>query len=294
MMRIVTFALLLFSSGALAGFLRISSESDLRLIEKKGEIFLQGKFTLQNQGDESAKDVFPEFTMDRWALALSKQSLDPMQKWTWDVDEQIPRSLLCIKASADCLLALPDQGDFPLRVDKNYQDQNGYAFSAPDILRLSFDRKASSDKKFELIKLELKVIAESESQYRADYVIRNQVDRPIKLALHHLVPKEVETTTADLPVEIFALGELRGSFIFRNKTGLIGSEYLSFLVAEMTENHRRKFVWSSASFKIQKFIEPARSGWRWPISRDGVWALFWGFLSMLAFVWVYFYWQRKD
>ena len=142
---------------------------------------------------------------------------------------------------------------------------------------------------------------EGDSEFRVGYVIRNQLERPLKLALHYIFPMEIERLTPDISVDISAKGEIQGAFIFKNKSGLAGSDYLTFLVAEMIDGNERKFIWSPARFKIEKNMPSKISvpavrafikSWQWNVTKEGLFVFAWGLLSLLAFVWVYFHWER--
>ncbi len=274
-----------------AGFLRIVSDPNLILMEEGSEIYLQGEFKLENQGNEMAKDVFPSFHIDHFTVSMEKRNLQPNESYTWNLKAKLDRSRLCVEKGPGCLVALPAEGDFLVHIEKNYQDQNSYPFAVPDILNLSYNKKGSVKTGFELINIKASISTIGPNEFETLYEIENLTGETLKVGLRYLLPKEVEMTTALVPLELGPRKKISGQIWFKNKTGLVGSDYLSLLVAETVEAGQRKFAWGSQHFKIEKFI-PKPSIWSPFVGLNSAKMFFWvwGIFSVLALGSVLVFW----
>lgn len=291
MKSVIALSLILLATTAQAGFLRMASSSEVSLQRIKGEIWLKGKYSIENQGDETAKDVFPAFHLDGWKKEYEKRTLPAGEKTTWQVNERIPNNQLCKSFGEQCVLVLPDQGDFFIRVEKNYQDQNSYPFSAPEILSLSIDKKSSLKSARDLISATIKVKMIGTNEFQGDYTIKNKTSKPHKLGLHLLFPKEISLQTPRLPLDLNASGELNGTFYFKNTSGLHGSDYLAMMVIETVSDGERIFLWEPTRFKIENFRPPVFQALTSKFSIEQWFFYGMGALSVVALIAMLLWWE---
>ncbi len=291
MLKII-FVCTIFATPAFAGFLRMASTPNLSLIEKNGQIWIEGDYTIENQGDEAAKDVYPVLHLDEWTWTFDKRSMAPKQIESWKISQKIPDDKLCQKLSENCLRILPKRGDFFIRVDKNYQDQNAYPFSTPEVLSLALGKKSPLSTATDLLVVSLKIKAIAENEFQGDYHITNKSPDKLKLGLHFLFPKEVRLHTPRLPVEINPTGNLNGTFYFTNISGLKGSDYLAMLVVEAEHQAERRMLWVPSRFKIETFSQVQVKKMFTQFSLEKTFFLLMGLLTLAGLLLVIFGWER--
>lgn len=280
------------SSMSHAGFLRMAGTSDLSLVESGGSLWLKGQYSIENQGDETAKDVYPTFTLDQWKQKFEAKSLGPGEKFTWHLNEKIFKDRFCHSVNESCVRALPLKGDFFLRVDKNYQDQNSYPFSTPEVLSVSLNKRTALKSARDLMNVTIKLQMIGENDFQGDYSIQNKTTKRLKLGLHFLFPKEVSLNPTKMPVDVAENGDLNGTFYFRNVTGLQGSDYLAMFVVETEADGERLFLWESTRFKIAQFQSSIMKKLRTPSDLGEIFFIAMGVLSVIVAVAIYFWWEK--
>jgi hypothetical protein len=251
------FALLLTCSQA--GFLRIVGEPTLALVPSGDGLKLFGEYEIQNQGDETARDVFPEFNIDQFTWSGEPQAIEAGGKVTWKVSQKILKSAL----------ELPLRGKFALAIYHHYADLNGYPFVIPSVQMINVgvvDEVVRPD-------VEMKIVSKGAGQYSANLKIRNPSAQKIKIWPQYLLPREMELRSPAVPLEVAAQAVLETSFLFQNQRGLPGSSYQAFSVLQWVENGRRQAVQATAYFKIGRQNKP-QNGW----SAESI---FWGVLIWL-------------
>lgn len=250
-MNLIFLLLLSISQG---GVLRIASEANLQLERKGSEVELVGTYSMHNQGDDFAKDVWPEFQLDQYQWRGGSQSLPAGEKFTWEIRELIPQEQFCLQVSDHCPVALPLRGQFLLSVQKHYQDPNGYIFVVPDFEILSMGSGESDP----YLKLSLMVQKENAVEFMGHYGIQNQSDPNLQVQIQWLLPKEVESLTQPSPFEVPGKGEVSGSFQFQNRSGLPGSTYVAILTAAWEQDGARLALAEVSKFEIEshKVVQP--------------------------------------
>ncbi len=254
-----------------AGFLRIVGTSQLDLDAKGSGLILQGEYRITNQGDEAARDVFPEFQLDRFHWQGEPKLLQAGETAVWRPYETIQKSQLTLAA----------RGRFALSIFHHYSDMNGYSFAIPAVELLSLSDQAMPA---DLPSATMKIEAIESGQYSANLKIKNPGSQALKLRPLYLLPKEVELTTAVVPLEIAAGGELESSVLFQNQKGLNGSTYQAYVALQWNEGDERRAVTAVTSFRIDKNLNskskwnPDQRFWAW-----WLWALFVGLICMWIF-----------
>ncbi|MEZ0392159.1 MAG: hypothetical protein ACAH59_08095 [Pseudobdellovibrionaceae bacterium] len=272
---------LLFLSLAQAGFLKMANTSSLQLSEKKSGLVLAGTYTIFNQGDETARSVFPSFRLDRFQWSGEAQNLGAGEQFTWSLNQIIPLEQLCLSVSPECPVALPVHGHYLVKIHKHYQDLNGYAFEVPDILELNLNGKSQTP-----LNLRLQISTEDQKNFAASYNLKNPFEERISFAIQLHLPKEMRLESSIPPVEVPSEGELQGSFQFENVKGLPGSEYIRVLSAEWAYQGKRSGQWAYNAFKIQR-KSPAR---HWSLDQT-FWA-WWSWSLFLGLILMWIFWIR--
>lgn len=274
--------LVLFSV-AQAGYLRIAGNSDIHLKKQGPTLVLSGTYTMTNQGNEEAKKVWPELSLDQYTWKGFPQDLAPGESYTWEFQKKLTKGDLCLQASAKCPQALPSKGQFLIRGHRHYQDRNGYLFVIPDVLTAALLSKTGKN----LLDMQLKLKAIEKREYRAEVELVNQSEEDLKARVSWLLPYEMDQKTEAFFLEVPALGAASGRFLFRNRSGLPGSDYLAIGIAEWVENGERRVVFRSGLFKIENppsaisFLKNDRSVLMWTL---------WSVSVGLILMWIF--WSR--
>lgn len=272
----------LFLSMAQAGYLRMLGQPQLEIQQENQKLVLKGEYRIVNDGDEEALQVYPELQIDQFHWQGTPENLKPQQGANWQISEEIKP--LCQNQSEKCLLALPSQGEFLVKVQKHYQDLNAYHFVVPDLFTIHSSKSPGIS---EVIKTELRIKppAPGEAIYQAEYTVRNHSGQKVKVLLTPLFPQEVQLHNEALMVEIPADGQIEGSFEFENSKGLPNSNYVGMLAAEWAEGNKRQSEFAYSAFQIGAAEKPVVAHW----TADQIfwawwlWSLALGMIAMWAF-----------
>lgn len=273
------FFTLLFSI-AQAGYLRITSESNIELDQKGRSFELRGTYTIQNQGNEGAKQVWPEFRLDKYHLRGSARDLEPGESHTWEFKERFTDRELCLQASSQCPLGFPAKGQFLIRVFKNYQDQNGYLFSIPEVLITASPHEKDTNQ----LDMTLRLAPARAKEFEAEISFKNESNQDLKVLSSWMLPREVDVLTDPRVLEVPTHQSVAGKFSFRNRSALPGSSYVAIAIAEWTEGDERKASFQVKPFQVEKaegmvrLLKKDKAVWAWTL-----WSVCLGLLFMWAF-----------
>jgi len=256
-----------------AGYLQIIGTSKLTLQKTSQGLLLSGEYQIDNKGDESARNVYPEINLDQFKWRGAPTLLQSGASYNWKVFQIISKDQL----------SLPDEGRFVVSIFNSYEDLNGYPFAIPAIELFSVNEKLEKS----LPKLSLQIDTLSSKQYSAQVSVTNPAKEPLKFLPLYILPREMDLKTPEIPLEIPAGGELSTSFLFENRTGLAGSQYHAFLILRWVEHGQRQAAVASTGFKVEK--PTLRQGGL--VTRQSFWAWwFWGI--SLGLIWMWVFWVR--
>lgn len=268
----------LFFAVAQAEFLKIQGEPSIQLIENDKRLHLSGEYSISNGGDEIAYHVFPVLGVDRYRWTGSAHNIGPGETHSWKIEDDVHSSKLCFERGLDCQEALPAKGRFLIRVEKHYQDQNGFQFVVPDAFIISHHPKTEPR-----LEMKIEVQAEKKDIFTVSYFLENLGSDDFRISLRPLLPQEVKLITAKVPLEIKPSSKLQGHFQFVNKRGLPGSQYIAFLVAEWAQGSERQSLIRYESFKIPSATSQRASSSRFVF---WVWLLLGTFLGLIG-MWIF-------
>jgi hypothetical protein len=253
-----------------AGYLQIVGESSVRLEKLNQNLRLVGEYQIKNQGDETARNVYPEIQIDQFSWHGEPVMLDAGTTHVWKISQTI----------ASSQLVLPPLGRFALVIFHHYEDLNAYPFEIPSVQLLTVGAPMQSREP----SVQLTVLPVNSGIYSAQYSIANSSGDKLHCLPMYVIPREMELRSPELPLDIPGGGELAGSFLFENKSGLIGSNYHAFLVLRWVENNMRQASFVGANFLIEKNQTPAQAWnpeqifWAW-----WFWITACGLIGMWAF-----------
>ncbi len=262
------FSLLL--SMANAGYLQIVGESDLHLYKHARGLLIAGEYRLQNHGDEIAREVFPEISIDQYRWHGEPHLLQAGETATWKISELIPASQL----------VLPNTGRFPMVIYHHYQDLNAYPFAVPKVELTTIKEKEMGERP--TVKMKIEPLGATE--FTAHLQIANPTAEILKMLPIYFLPKEMELISAEVPLEVPAGQEMAVSFQFANRKGLPGSSYQAFAVLQWIEKGQRQATFGADVFRIEKNQKGSRA---WGLDAQFVawllWSLALGLIGMWAF-----------
>lgn len=120
---------LLSTNSLLAGTISIQGSPRVQFTLEDGIVRVSGYVEFVNLGDETAMDVFPELSIGAWRWAGLQRSLDPNERYRWEINSQASLSEWhCIEKHCRDF-QLPLIGSYPMEIRRYYQDLNGYPFS---------------------------------------------------------------------------------------------------------------------------------------------------------------------
>jgi len=277
----LNFLICLLISVSQAGFLKMRGEPSVSLSQTGNNLFLKGEYSIYNEGDETAWQVFPVLGMDQFRWLGPAQNISPGQSYTWKVNTPISEAELCNQVSDRCLVELPLRGNFSVRVEKHYQDQNGFKFVVPDVFFIPLQPKT-----FSTVHLTLEINSEQSGVYEGRYSIENPHAENLRLSVSPLLPEEVRLITPLVPIEIQGGGKVQGSFQFKNERGLPGSQYVAILIADWSQGGERNSQIASSVFYVPKLLDSGKWSFKF---------LFWFWFSLtlsLGLIGMWAYWIR--
>ncbi len=258
---------------AQAGYLQIVGKPSIRLEKLNQNLQLVGEYQIKNQGDETARNVYPEIHVDQFSWHGDPVMLDAGATYVWKISQTI----------ASQQLDLPPLGRFALIIFHHYEDLNAYPFEIPSVHLLSVG--ASPAVKEPLVQLQVQAV--SGVLYSAQYTVTNPTGDKFHFLPMYVIPREMEMRSPEIPLEVPSGGEMVGSFLFENKKGLVGSNYHAFLVLRWIENGQRQATMTGANFRIEKNQTP-RHSWN---PQQIFWA-WWFWITACGLIGMWAFWIR--
>jgi hypothetical protein len=244
----------LLTLSASAGYLTINGQSDIEHSFSDEKLTFSGTYTISNKGDETAYDVFPTFHIAGWRWALDPQEIRQSQSRSYPMSAEIEaEKLKCIEYS-NCQDNLPVIGKHPMLVKRHYRDGNGYAFTAANIQPVEFG-ELNPDQKYSLrvpgilMKVEIR---NSGADGSGIIEIESRLKENKKIFLQLASAEEVKLKPASLTIELPSNSKKSVEFEIQNDTGLVGSSYAVFAIAQWQENGVRNSSFSSDLHFIRK------------------------------------------
>jgi hypothetical protein len=302
-MKLLFFILFFAGHLAQASFLQMIGDADLRVRSSPDGLTLTGIYSIKNQGDELAKNVFPVLKIDNFSLSLEKRMIFAGEKFVWKVDAKIPSNQLCLKISETCPVVLPNRGDIAVRIDKQYQDANGYPFSAPEVLVLSTEQKGISSQSSEYGMLIVTTENQGNGLFKVEYDVKNMTDSLMEVEIQPVLPEQMRLQTQVQTLKIGPKAGLLTYFLFRNEKALDGSIYQIPVVARWkdAEGYRRSLS-QIGGIKVQSSDSKTPSAFEKGLQilyqnleflkSDKIFWIFWvGFLALASLA-MYFFWIK--
>src|SRR4051794_11475111 len=106
-----------------AGYLTIQGKAtlDSRLVSGGKKILIFGKYSIDNQGDETAKAVFPSLEIGQWLWTGEPRDIDATKATEWPIEQSFDVEKLNCPAGQPCSsVTLPTNGAFPVFVRRYY------------------------------------------------------------------------------------------------------------------------------------------------------------------------------
>lgn len=253
---------LLTAASSHAKYLTIVGSPSVNVAVQEGGITLTGSYQIENQGDETALNVFPKFTIGAWNWAGKPQDLKAGKRGSWQIDGAfIPAEKLSCGEDASCAsLALPIRGVLPLLVARHYSDTNGYTFSSPEVIGLSVGEFSGEEQVSVLTPPVAATLAMAGDgrEFSGDLHIINRAQSPKTALVAYFTSDELLSSINPSIVEVPAGGEVVVGAAVKNVSGLAGSTYPVFAVIQWKEGDVRALKIAFASVVLQK---PEGGGW---------------------------------
>jgi hypothetical protein len=216
---------------------------------------LIGTYEIVNNGDETAKNVFPNLELGSWHWVGEPKTLAMKEKAVWNLDEILPGEKLACKAGDTCAgQNLPDHGLFPLLIRRHYEDMNSYQFTAAEVLNivigeLTGEAMVSSRAKPLVAKL---AFHENGNSFGAKLELKNISQVPKKVSVAYFTSREIEVMTQPKIVELSGGAVNISDAELKNFSGLEGSSYAVFAVMQWEEFGVRNSLATSGIVRIEK------------------------------------------
>ena len=255
---------LLIASAANASFISIGSSSVVTVETRDSEIVISGGYTLLNEGDEIAYEVYPSFEMGGWIWSGKPVNLEPKSSHAWKFEERVPFIDLKCRANDSCAgLDLAVNGKHPMKVIRHYKDGNGYRFSAAEVQILTIGEvspKQLALNQDEAVRGKLLFVGDGQD-FTGQVELRNVRDEKIDVAMSFHAPREIQLRNKPAVVSLSREEVARREFEVSNFSGLDGSRYAVYVVLQWMEAGMRH----TAIMVNQVGIGPAKTrvhlGW---------------------------------
>lgn len=213
--KLLMFVSLLFSSSVTAGFIQIVRNTTVTQVDDKFSIQME----LVNKGNENSREVSIEFPILNRKVSVSN-NLFPNTPSTVQVD--------FIKKDINAILP----GLYTLTFKILYQDNNGYSFTSPQVLSIVNGEQPITPAVIDMLgNNDFEISSISDIKFK----IRNIQNTDLRLtnlqvfsASEFLVNHKFQKT----PVTIGGNSEKMFKVGIENKSGLTGSNYQFFIIAE--------------------------------------------------------------
>lgn len=268
---------------ASATFLRISGDHQLNGSVTGEILHLSGTFSMANEGDELARDVYPAFYIGSHQWKGAPMNLKPSEHGEWKIDEYIPTvKLRCLDDPHCALPDLPSFGGFPLLVRMHYKDGNGYAFSSPMVSRLELHDQPQPQAYDSA--LEAKITFEGDGQaFKGKLEVHNHTAAPKKASVALFSSRELKLPLPFI-LDVPANGDASSSFEVENFRGLAGSNYTVFAILQWEHDPKTRDVgWIPEQIELKQF----------DASRSSIYAVAAATLLLVAGLWIFVFRRAK-
>jgi hypothetical protein len=246
-------------SSAFAGYLTINGTSTITATVEGDKIKFSGVYSIDNTGDETAKNVFPALSLGSWKWAGEPRELLANVKESWPIEGTLTQEMLLGEAKPG-ENRLPSKGQFPLLVHRHYEDMNGVHFSAPDVSVITLGELTQDD----LSSIRIPQINSvytclgDGKEFACLLDLRNLSDSEKKVSVSYHTSQELQVETAASINLIKPRAQFLVESQIKNFAGLTGSGYAVFAVLEWEDRGVRK---SAAVSRVVNIKEPEKKGW---------------------------------
>ena len=253
-LSIIGFALHFSALGAWASYLTISGSSTLQLEITEHEGKVTGSYKIENQGDEMARDVFPSVTIGTWQWAGAPHALNPKEGFTWQINQSFSLDALRCPATECGGRDLPRRGNIPLLVHRNYQDQNGYQFSAAEVQIIPLGELTESE--LAIVRVpelagKLQFVGNGQ-EFTGELQIQNTTPESKQVSVRYFTSREIQILSLPQFVEVKPNRILSVEFKAKNFRGLNGSSYGTFALLEWESLGLRKALAVGAPISLKE------------------------------------------
>lgn len=200
-----------------AGSIGIQTTTDLDLYENNHMLKVQGSIEVKNVGNEMAQAVNIEILEPKISNQLAVVGIAPGGQSKWEI-ESVNIENKGSQASRQVAVV------FLI----NYQDANGYHFSAPSVVIARFKNQDSAIEYAP--KVTTSIQAEGDGEYSVRYQIKNDSNAKLILSPSLVLPKELQLVTREAPIEIEKNSEASVSYQVAKAGAIEGSRYNIFLL----------------------------------------------------------------
>ena len=253
-LSVIATALHLSASGAWASYLTISGNSTLKLEMGEHEGRITGSYKIENLGDELARDVFPSITIGTWQWAGEPHALNPKEAFSWQITQNFSLDALRCQAAACAGKELPRKGNIPLLVHRNYQDQNGYQFSAAEVQIIPLGELTVEE--FATLRVpdlagKLQFVGNGQ-EFTGELQIQNTTPETKQVSVRYFTSREIQILSEPQFVEVKPNAISAVKFNAKNFRGLNGSSYGTFAVLEWESHGLRKTLSVGAPIPLKE------------------------------------------
>lgn len=252
---LISIFVLFYADMAFASSLTIEGHPRFE-VKQEGENWrISGAYEIVNNGDETARNVFPNLELGAWRWVGEPKTLAMNETAVWNLNEVLPREKLACVAGDNCAgQALPDRGLFPLLIRRHYEDTNSYQFSAAEVVDLTLgeltnEALVASRARPIVAKL---AIDDDGDDIDAKLELKNISPSPKKISVSYFTSREIEVITPPQTIELAGGGVNVSDAEFRNFSGLEGSSYATFAVLQWEEFGVRNSLAVSGILRIEK------------------------------------------
>ncbi len=243
-----------FLSNAYSSFIQIVGKGNFSNKNFRSHILLEGEYSMTNNGDSEAQDVFFKISLGGYSYAGDSVNLKPKESHTWKIKLKIDKSFLICKNDPSCSdLKLPSLGAFPLKVTKFYKDMANYQFSAPEIFRLIIGKVDNINlSSLKAPEVNAKVTVKGDGQeFVLDILVLSKV-KDIKYYVSFFTSQELKVSR---DIFLFNPDTSKNSSLntvkISNFSGLSNSKYPVYSIIQWEENGLRNFIVRAQSISIE-------------------------------------------
>jgi len=245
--------ILLGAASAYAGSISLVSSSEFQTTLNEQSLSLKGTYKLSNDGDETARDVFPTLRLGNWGWSGNPRMLKKSAEEIWHIEADIPLIDVTCENRSNCVASpSPLRGVFPLLVRHHYSDLNGYKFTAPSLVALQMGT---------LSPLESVMVHEPEltarfeitgngQQFYAKLTVQNLSQRQRQVSVSAFSSQELMLLDDPRKLDLASMDSKEVSLKIQNSSATLGSSYPVFALITWNDEGLQNLVTSAAVVKI--------------------------------------------